>query len=282
MQMQGKASDLMVVSVRYLRLQLNAPHSTHLTLYGTAKGNNSRGGGIAVQPARPMSLAPPSTQVPFTSLPRRYAGASAQERRQQRRDRLLEAAFEVFGRNGYQATTLRLVCAQARMTDRYFYEHFDSLDTIFLEVRQRLGRELVDRIVRALNRPEPDPILLIRHLLTTFFDYIKEDPRRARVLLLDALSLGSATSDIALARLGWYAHLIKERLAARYPSLPPHLNHDLVASGFLGHITCVASVWALRKFDTPVDEVVDHTAYAWVGLHRWLADHAALDHPHSG
>lgn len=222
-----------------------------------------------------MSSAPPFVPIPFRSLPRRYAGASAQERRHQRRERLLDAAFEVFGRNGYHATTLRLVCAQARMTDRYFYEHFESLDVIFLEVRQRLARELVERIMQALSRPEPDPIVVVRHLLRTFFEYVREDPRRARVLLADAMSLGSTSTEMTLARLNWYAHLIKKRLTARYPKLPPHFNHDLVACGFLGHITCVASWWALRKFDTPVEQMVDHTAYAWVGLHRWLSDQEA-------
>jgi hypothetical protein len=29
-------------------------------------------------------------------------------------------------------------------------------------------------------------------------------------------------------------------------------------------------VWTERKFDTPIDSLVDHTAYAWIGLHQWL------------
>src|SRR5690606_7857611 len=127
---------------------------------------------------------PPSPPVPFSALPRRYAGASAEERKAQRRERLLDAAFEVFGRQGYRETTLRLICAHARMMDRYFYEHFDSLDDIFLQVRQRLANELVERITRVLAEPQADPVLMIRSALASFFAYVKEDPRRARILLL--------------------------------------------------------------------------------------------------
>lgn len=218
---------------------------------------------------------PPSAPVPFSALPRRYAGASAQERQQQRRERLLDAAFEVFGRRGYKETTMRLICAQARMTDRYFYEHFESLDDIFIQVRQRLAVELMAKITQVLMRPQTDPVLMIRDALAAFFDYIKADPRRARVLLLDAMSFGLTSTEVAKTRLAWYANLIEARLRARYPKLPPHLDFRLIAGGFLGHVTYVSTVWTLDNFSTPVEELVDHAAYAWMGLHHWLADYDA-------
>lgn len=216
---------------------------------------------------------PPS--VPFSALPRMYAGASAQQRKEQRRERLLDAAFEVFGRQGYKQTTLRLICAQARMTDRYFYDHFESLDDIFLQVRQRLTVEVVEKIMQVLVKPQTDPVLVIRHALAAFFEYVKADPRRARVLLLDAMSFGLSSTEVAETRLKWYAGLIEGRLKARYPNLPPHLDFTLVASGFLGQVTYVATVWTLQKFDTPIEQLVDHTSYAWMGLHHWLADYNA-------
>ncbi len=218
---------------------------------------------------------PPPLPVAFSALPRRYGGASAQERKLQRRERLLDAAFEVFGRQGYKETSLRLICAQARMTDRYFYEHFESLDDIFLQVRQRLTLELVDKIMQVLLKPEPDPVLMIRHALTAFFEYVKEDPRRARILLLDAMSFSLTSTEVARTRLDWYAKLIEGRLKARYPNLPPHLDHKLIASGFLGQVTYVAAMWTLQKFDTPVEHLVDHASYAWIGLHHWLSDYEA-------
>lgn len=215
----------------------------------------------------------PRPPVAFSALPRRYAGASAQERKLQRRERLLDAAFEVFGRQGYKETTLRLICAHARMTDRYFYEHFESLDNIFLQVRQRLSVELMEKIMQVLAKPQVDPVLRIRQALTTFFEYIKEDPRRARILMLDAMSFGLTSTEVAKTRLDWYGGLIEGRLRARYPNLPPHLNFKLVASGFLGQVTYVATVWTLQNFDTPVEHLVDHAAYAWMGLHQWLSDY---------
>lgn len=221
-----------------------------------------------------MSSESRSSTVPFSALPRRYAGATVEERAQQRRERLLDAAFEVFGRQGYRDTTLRQICAQARLTDRYFYDHFSSLNDIFLQVRQRLSGELVEQIMQVLLKPQADPMLVIREALAAFFQYIKDDPRRARVLLLDAMNFGVMSTEVALNRLNWYANLIEARLRSRYPELPPHLDFKLVASGFLGQVTYVATVWALQKFDTPVEQLVDHASYAWAGLHHWLSDHS--------
>jgi AcrR family transcriptional regulator len=227
------------------------------------------------------SETPPLPPVAFTSLPRRYAGASAQERKLLRRERLLDAAFEVFGRQGYKETTMRLICAHARMTDRYFYEHFESLDDIFLQVRQRLAVALMEKIMLVVAKPEADPVLLIRHALTAFFEYVKEDPRRARILLLDAMSFSLTSTEVAKNRLDWYATLIEGRLKTRYPNLPPHLNAKFIASGFLGHVTYIAAVWTLQNFDTPVEHLVDHASYAWMGLHHWLSDYDASAPVHS-
>jgi AcrR family transcriptional regulator len=222
-----------------------------------------------------MNPEPSAPPLAFSALPRRYAGATAEERNKQRRERLLDAGFEVFGRQGYRDTTLRQICAQARMTDRYFYDHFESLDDIFLQVRHRLTGELVERIMRVLMKPEPDPVRMVRQTLAAFFEYIKEDPRRARVLLLDAMNFSQVSTEVAKSRLNWYANLVEARLKMRYPNLPPHLDFQLVAGGVLGHVTYVASVWAMQKYETPIEHLVDHAAYAWVGLHHWLTDHAA-------
>ena len=219
----------------------------------------------------PHSSPPPSHS---SGLPRPYAGASAQDRHAERRERLLDAAFDVFGRQGYKETTLRQICANARMTDRFFYDHFKSLEDIFLQVRQRLTAEIVQIVSQALVRQDPDPVVMIRQALTAFFEYVKADRRRAQIILLDALSFGLSSTEAAKGRLDWYAGLIESRLKARYPHLPPHLDCRLVASGFLGHVTYISIVWTLQDFDKPVDELVDHAAYSWMGLRQWLSEAA--------
>ncbi len=202
---------------------------------------------------------------------RRYGGASAAERAAQRRERLLEAAFDVFGRHGWRHGTMRLICAQARLNDRYFYEHFATLDEIFLAVHKQLSADVAARIMLQVAQQPDDPILQTRAGLTAFFEYIKEDARRAQILLVDAVTTGLTNPHNLNARVSQYAGLLRERFKARYPKLTIALDVELVVGGFVGMVVHTATVWFQRQFDAPVDILVDHNIYAWSGLHQWLS-----------
>lgn len=58
-------------------------------------------------------------------------------RRQETRTRLLDAAAEVFIAEGFQATSVEAVCAQAGFTRGAFYSNFSSKEELFLGVSQR-------------------------------------------------------------------------------------------------------------------------------------------------
>ena len=208
---------------------------------------------------------------------RRYAGASAQERQTQRRERLLEAAFDVFGREGYRHTTMRLICAQARLTERYFYEHFSTIDEVFVAVHKQLSAEVGQKIMVQTLAHMDDPIAQTRGGLRAFFEYIKEDPRRAQILLNDAVTTGLTNPRNINAKVSQYAELLKGRFKQRYPNLSIPLDVDLIVGGFVGMVIHTASVWAQRGFDTPIESLVDHNVYAWIGLHHWLSAHDKLE-----
>lgn len=220
-------------------------------------------------PAEPVMTPPPAPPVANTA--RRYGGASASERAAQRRDRLIEAALDVFGRQGWRNSTMRLICAQARLNDRYFYEHFATLDEIFLAVHKQLSADVAVRIMTQVAQQADDPILQTRAGLTAFFEYIKEDARRAQILLVDAVTTGLTNPHNLNARVSQYADLLRGRFSARYPKLSIPLDVELVVGGFVGMVIHTATVWSQRQFDTPVDILVDHNIYAWSGLHQWLS-----------
>lgn len=64
------------------------------------------------------------TQADNATPARIYRGATAEARREQRRTKLIEAALDCFASRGVAHTTMRDICSQARLTDRYFYESF--------------------------------------------------------------------------------------------------------------------------------------------------------------
>ncbi|MGZ5402962.1 MAG: TetR/AcrR family transcriptional regulator, partial [Aeromicrobium sp.] len=56
-----------------------------------------------------------------------YRGVTAADRAADRRERLFEATLEVWGRDGGPSVTMTRICAEAGLTERYFYENFSGL-----------------------------------------------------------------------------------------------------------------------------------------------------------
>ncbi len=221
----------------------------------------------------PLSATPvESEEAKASSSKRRYGGASAQERQAQRRERLLEAAFDIFGTEGYTNTTMRLICAKARLTERYFYENFDSVQALFVQLHKRVSAECAVRIEQSRSAlTDEDPLAKSRASVRAFLEYIKEDPRRSRILLTDAVTTGLASVGNVNARVSHYVPVLRARIDKLFPHLDLDLDLEMVASGLIGLIVHTATLWAERGFETPVEKVLDHILFAWSGLAMWLA-----------
>src|SRR4051794_16661626 len=59
-----------------------------------------------------------------------WRGTTAEERLAPRREKLVQAGFELLGEHGPAGTTVRGVCAHAGLNPRYFYESFADLDEL--------------------------------------------------------------------------------------------------------------------------------------------------------
>lgn len=206
-----------------------------------------------------------------TAQPRRYGGASAEERAQQRRARLMDAAFEVFGQQGYRQTTMRLICAQARLADRYFYEHFSSTHDCYVAVHSQACSDAAHEVERAIRSLPGDLLTRARGGLTAFFEHIRSDPGRARILILDSSASGLSAQHRIDHQYFFLIELIRSRLRQKYPRACNQPNLDYVVSGCMGMITHTIMLWIERHFSDPVETVVDHTYYAWLGFDQWMS-----------
>jgi AcrR family transcriptional regulator len=115
-----------------------------------------------------------------------YGGVSAQERVAQRRRRLLDAALEIVGTQGWSSATVRAICEQAKVGPRFFYESFPDTD----ELLGALHDELLDTALREALGAMAGARAELRARTEVSFQamirYLTEDPRRARVLFSEA------------------------------------------------------------------------------------------------
>lgn len=112
---------------------------------------------------------------------RPYRGRHTDERSAERRQRLLATALEAFGTRGYAGVTIERICSDAKVSTRYFYEHFDSREALLAAVFDQMVDHARTRIVQAFASPAPDAQQRALNALRTFFMLYLGDARFARI-----------------------------------------------------------------------------------------------------
>lgn len=113
----------------------------------------------------------------------RYGGQSADERRRERRRRLLDAALDLADADGISALRVRAVCARAGLNDRYFYESFADCDQLLLAVYDRQAKLLIERLSRVIETTADRELRRrIQAVMDAGIDFCLDDPRRRRLI----------------------------------------------------------------------------------------------------
>lgn len=185
---------------------------------------------------------------------RSYRGETAEARAAARRERLLAAALELFGRRGRARPTISQVCALARVTTRNFYEAFGSREELLLALYDQILAEQARRLRAAFEALDPEqPVhTQARPVIEAVVRPWAEDVRKARVAQLEIRGVGSDIDAQAFRALNGFATLV-----ARHTGAPP-----LVASALVGAVNHAIMVWHVRPpaDRPPIDDVIDALA----------------------
>jgi AcrR family transcriptional regulator len=136
-----------------------------------------------------------------------YGGIGAEERRATRRGRLLEASLDLIGTDGWQAATVRAICARARLTPRYFYESFPDRDALLLALFDEIAHEGAAAVLAAVASAPDDARAKARAAIGAFVELVSDDPRKARVLFVEAIG-SEALARRRLDALRMFAELV--------------------------------------------------------------------------
>ena len=144
---------------------------------------------------------------------RDYDGKTAAERVTERRDKLIEAGFELFGQHGYAGTSIRAVLRQSGLIDRYWAENFADLDSLLAAVYDRIIDEEL-AACRAAIEATSGRSEAARVMIDTIAGFLEDDPYRARIHLSEVLSGGPVSREQR--RKGFYklAQLVADLLPA--------------------------------------------------------------------
>jgi len=131
---------------------------------------------------------------------RRYSGRSVEEWKAARRERLLAAALELFGTEGYPATSVERLCTQAKVSTRHFYHEFQNKEAVLLAVHAQVIELAVRSTGDALRRTADRPVReRITAAVDSYLRTIMTDLRRARISFVEVVGASPAVEEQRIA-----------------------------------------------------------------------------------
>lgn len=171
--------------------------------------------------------------------------AKPQARSALRRRRVLDAALEVFSRDGYSNSAVDDIARASETSKGGVYFHFPSKQALFNALLDEAAGVLIKRIEDAMAS-ESDPILkgdaVLRAVLGTFARH----RRLTRILLVDGLGAGHEFNQKVAELHGLFAGVVKRYLdeAIAQGSIAP-IDTDIASVAWFGAVNQVVTRWVL-------------------------------------
>lgn len=182
---------------------------------------------------------------------------SAPEGKESTRQRILDAATEVFSEKGYHGAAVDDIVKASHTSKGSFYFHFPSKQDIFFSLVDRFIVSLAQSAEKAIDQ-ERGALAKVNAALETVFNTFSRHRSLAKILLVGGVGLGKAFDERLLAIHARFASLIKEHLddAVAEGSIPP-LNTEITAYAWLGAVNEVIVRWLYTGQPDPLEETLD-------------------------
>ncbi len=207
---------------------------------------------------------------------RPWRGESAETRRTRRRRQLIEAGVELFGTRGYASSSVKAICDEAGLTERYFYETFPDRKGLLIEIYKEVIEDAYARSAAAVAAAaglEEE----IREGLAAFSQAVCSDPRRARIQQIEAVGVSEELEERRREARSAFAEMIAQRcIEAGVDAEAAGLDIRVLALGLVGSVNETLVDYLSGRIDVDLDSLVDHQVAMFMGVTTMLlADTAA-------
>ena len=165
----------------------------------------------------------------------------------------MRAAFELFGEDGESAVTVRSVCRQAELNNRYFYENFTDTDELLGAVYDFVVADLIAALIAAMS-DLPDDRARLRAGISTVLDFSSRDPSRGKILFTEA-----RTNPVLAARRAATQELLRRSVlgGGRASSGSRPIAGLVSAAMYSGSMAELAQEWLSGTLGTDLEPVVE-------------------------
>jgi AcrR family transcriptional regulator len=187
---------------------------------------------------------------------------SAEQRLADRRERLMTAAYTLYAKPGFTATTIERLCSEARISNRAFYECFGGREELLQALHERCVEESLAVVAKALQ-DAPDTLEgRVKAGIRAYIEFTTADWRRARIMHVEVRRSGDVLTLSRQRAVEAFARLIQDA-AADFPPIA-HVNRRLLALGVIGALQELLIEWLLSDEQPGIDEIVDAAAHIFM------------------
>lgn len=198
-----------------------------------------------------------------------YGGENHEARRARRRQQFLDAGLQLFGTQGYRVTTVRSLCKQAELTDRYFYESFDTTEDLLMAVYQQQCDALERCVTDALAQAGTAGDLMrgVEAGLDAVFRHVS-DARVARIVWVEVLGVSPRVDKMYNDTVDRFASLVMAVARQRHPDLGIGSEDEarMLGLAIAGAVSQCVLHWLLGGYRESRATMVSATSRVFRGL----------------
>jgi AcrR family transcriptional regulator len=182
--------------------------------------------------------------VPSGQRRGRWSGVPLEDRQALRRDELIAAGVHLLGGESGPAVTVRAVCREAGLTERYFYESFSDRDEFVRAVYDDVCTRAMSALMSATTP---------REAVEQFVALMVDDPVRGRVLLL------APAVEPVLVRSGaeWMPNFI-DLLQRKLTQISDPVRQKMMATGLIGGLTALFTAYLDGRLAASREQFIDY------------------------
>jgi AcrR family transcriptional regulator len=197
-----------------------------------------------------------------------YGGEQLAERTARRRQQFLDAGLQIFGTTGYRTATVRQLCKQAELTDRYFYESFGSTEDLLVAVYQQQFDQLQQAVMAQLMQSDAGSHVMdtVRAGLDALYDMAAQ-PCVARVCWLEVLGVSPRVDAAYTRTFDGFADLVVTFARQRFPHW--QVNDDearMLGLALIGAVSQTVTHWLLGQYKESKQTVLSAAARVFEGV----------------
>ncbi|GEE00650.1 TetR family transcriptional regulator [Gordonia spumicola] len=205
---------------------------------------------------------------------------TAEDRLVQRREALIAAGLELFGTQGYPNVSVKRICDLAGLTQRYFYESFPDRAALLGAVYTRCVDTAREATVTAAAAVFTEagitggaiPAELIPRLTTdalgAMIHCLSDDPRRARVMMIEVVGVCPDLEKLRLTAIHEWAALI---VGLAVGDSEPTSHQRLASIGLVGALTQLLVDWQ-TAMSSPIGPDVGPELFDVEAIHAVVTD----------